>query len=781
MLRKSEAADIIPDLTDDFISVCLNMITSKGKTAEDRRAMLTKWIQATRPQRAVMFLSRKELEALAEERGLKEEMKWTTGNLEELKKRLAQLINISEYDGLDGDADDDNDQRTLPHQTTYHSEFLSQMFMSRLKAGSDEGMARYAAKGHQAEPAFISEYFEAMESLHKNQINYLGGCKVDAIYRPGLVYNKMMYSLRDSSDGVAIITSIDDKYKPYAAPIEVKSRCSVNTCKQEEQNILYLKNDNTNTEFYMEYEHSGHDGVVATIHSHLLDDDDNVIGVNPILHKVIPNTNELIQLLHHAVTYNTATCIFLVGNDKHLMAIYHVIFAEELLSAYEEICVDFYETDLKVFYEPGKGLPTIPKEWMDALLSPKLLKRHVTEKSFRYQVALWREFNIEYKKNDRSKSGVIQRRFPFPIPMVAHFVPGVVANWNGLKGGGDTLTKQIDNQHERLGVRSENTTACGRLFLYAALHYSRICQWGHAKTNLDFYPSAAHARGANNTRSSVQRSLKMLIDDLLRQTTTSQRDSSGGLSSTEEDVLHIGSLMPSPTRYAQGTSPVIASGTTTRMTANKTPSPMYVGVAAVRTKQTPTHRSNRRSISTDRGACNVFQDRCDNCLGMLYMKRMPDPSPSNKDASDDDNDDDSDDERKSTTNARTKKSMKKRNQKAAGSARMRKKCFICGTRTEYYCPGCRRWLCFAVPKYDEPKKSSKDPKLFALKAPILDRNGELEMIPEGRSSSRIKSETEFGQWTCYHKAHYKKWMEYLVENAPNLRGTERKRLRSTTI
>ena len=273
----------------------------------------------------------------------------------------------------------------------------------------------------------------------------------------------------------------------------------------------------------------------------------------------------------------------------------------------------------------------------------------------------------------------------------------------------------------------------------------------------------------------------MLIDDLLRQTTTSQRDSSGGLGSTEEDVLHIGSLMPSPTRYAQGTSPVIASGTTTRMTANKTPSPMYVGVAAVRTKQTPTHRSNRRSISTDRGACNVFQDRCDNCLGMLYMKRMPDPSPSNKDASDDDNDDDSDDERKSTTNARTKKSMKKRNQKAAGSARMRKKCFICGTRTEYYCPGCRRWLCFAVPKYDESNKSSKDPKLFALKAPILDRNGELEMIPEGRSSSRIKSETEFGQWTCYHKAHYKKWMEYLVENAPNLRGTERKRLRSTTI
>lgn len=68
------------------------------------------------------------------------------------------------------------------------------------------------------------------------------------------------------------------------------------------------------------------------------------------------------------------------------------------------------------------------------------------------------------------------------------------------------------------------------------------------------------------------------------------------------------------------------------------------------------------------------------------MRRLPDPSPSKKDASDDDNDDD---EMKSTTKVRTKKSMRKGNQKAADSAQMRKKCFICGTQTEYYCPGCR--------------------------------------------------------------------------------------------
>lgn len=299
-----------------------------------------------------MFLSRKELEALAKEQGLKEEMKWTTGNLKELKKRLARLINISEYDGLDGDADGNNGQRTPPHQTTYHSEFLSQMFMSRLKAGSDEGMARYAAKGHQAEPAFISKYFECMESFHKSQINALGVCKIDAIYRPGLVYSKRMYSLRDSSDGAAIITSIDDDYKPYAAPIEVKSCCSVNTCKQEEQNILYLKHDNTNTEFYIEYEHRGHNGVVATIRSNLYDDNYNVFGVNPILHKVIPNTNKLIQLLHHAVAYDTTTCIFLVGNDKHLMAIYHVIFADELLMAYEEYFMN-QGKDYQLFLKNG--------------------------------------------------------------------------------------------------------------------------------------------------------------------------------------------------------------------------------------------------------------------------------------------------------------------------------------------------------------------------------------------------------------------------------------------
>jgi hypothetical protein len=94
------------------------------------------------------------------------------------------------------------------------------------------------------------------------------------------------------------------------------------------------------------------------------------------------------------------------------------------------------------------------------------------------------------------------------------------------------------------------------------------------------------------------------------------------------------------------------------------------------------------------------------------MKRMHDPSPSNKDDNDDDSDGDSDDaKKKSSTKARTKKSTTKGNKESTNSARMRRNCYICGNRTEYYCPGCRRWLCFAEPKYKQ-KKSLKDPNFL---------------------------------------------------------------------
>ena len=59
-------------------------------------------------------------------------------NMTKLKNRLANLINDLQYDGLDGDAEDD-DMNVTSNDSSYHAAFLETSFMSKLKAGGMKG------------------------------------------------------------------------------------------------------------------------------------------------------------------------------------------------------------------------------------------------------------------------------------------------------------------------------------------------------------------------------------------------------------------------------------------------------------------------------------------------------------------------------------------------------------------------------------------------------------------------------------------------------------------
>ena len=111
-VRKEEAADLIPFMKDSFIKECLNMIDGapKPKTPETRQHALLKWTQSTRPKQLILFMTKKQLEDLADSLGLANSMSWT-GNMTKLKNknRLANLINDLQYDGLDGDGEDEHD------------------------------------------------------------------------------------------------------------------------------------------------------------------------------------------------------------------------------------------------------------------------------------------------------------------------------------------------------------------------------------------------------------------------------------------------------------------------------------------------------------------------------------------------------------------------------------------------------------------------------------------------------------------------------------------------
>ena len=154
-------------------------------------------------------------------------------------------------------------------------------------------------------------------------------------------------------------------------------------------------------------------------------------------------------------------------------------------------------------------------------------------------------------------------------------------------------------------------------------------------------------------------------------------------------------------------------------------------VAGFKTGKTPGERNNEGSAA--------YKLRCDCCIGVYYGKMVPDPDV---------------------------KKAKKSNAKKPDD-RLRRVCKLCGKKTDYFCFGCRRFLCFSAPKPgDEDKEDNplpKQPKYFAVNTPVLDTNGELQEEEGG-----YKYVKEVGVWTCYHAAHQTGWKTYLHEKRTDI-------------
>jgi hypothetical protein len=282
-VRKAEAAVFVPSMDDSFIKQCLDMIDGapKLKTPETRKHTLLKWTQATQPKRLIMFMSKKQLGDLADSLDLTNKMSWT-GQVIKLKNRLADLINDLQYDGLDGDAEDkEDDTNGTSNNPSYHSAFLETSFMSPLKVGKDEGQTKFQRFGHRAEKERLDEFFNIW-----NNISPLGD-GIEAIYQPGLVHRQGRFYLRDSSDGVALMEGCG------VIPIEIKTRCSNRTYQRERQNIQANKCCKL-------YDNGSSDVVIADVFSHMesSDGDDKIGPVNPLLHKLIPDSHERFILMH---------------------------------------------------------------------------------------------------------------------------------------------------------------------------------------------------------------------------------------------------------------------------------------------------------------------------------------------------------------------------------------------------------------------------------------------------------------------------------------------------
>ena len=726
---QSEQEKEIKPLDDDYILACLKLIerAPTGGSAEDRRQRLLTWTQSTRAQRVTMFMTKPEMIEFAKSHGLNDSMVWSR-NVPTLRRDLAKLLHTQEY----GDDDDDGDNEVAAGVLGHIVEFLSAAFLRPQPRGKEEGQSKYTTQGHRNEKPFLKKFYEIM-----TENNIVDGESIEAIYCPGLVRQRGNLYLRDSSDGVAMLKYSDNEVKPV--PIEVKSRCSPRTFARERQLIqqapgceLHTVTSNTHT----------HDIVYADIDAVIsegdnTDEEDTNLRANPILHHLIPSSHELIQLLHHALTYRSASVFFIVGSNTDIMAIYRVMFPLELIAAYFNICSEFFKEDLKQLYVPGNKIPDVPDGWMDAFATSKLRDLKMDDKSFKFHLGLWRALNIDSIRTDKIK---MQSAYMLPLPPCVRIIPRPIAFYNALKGGIDAFTYLLDTCQERLGIRTETNMACARLLGYFGILFHRINQWGGAKSDLSFYPTAAHARHANNERATFYESIKLLSSMFLSQgRRAAERTSGRGLDGLDAATINLDEILGVETPNEEN-----QPRKSRRRSVASTPGPVQLEVAGFKTGTTPTVRETKTKN-------DVFTTRCEQCIGVYYGQLVPDPDPSTK-------------------------------KKGTSTSRIRRKCFICGTGTNYFCFGCRRYLCFSEPKI----KDTKQPKFFTVDTPVL-KQGQLQVIRERRNEDNdneeeeeeeddddeekkkgYKSVKETAKWTCYHAAHQSGWKSYLQLNREGL-------------
>ena len=88
-------------------------------------------------------------------------------------------------------------------------------------------------------------------------------------------------------------------------------------------------------------------------------------------------------MLHHAFTYGTDSCFYLIASHAQLLYNLHITFPEDLLDAYGTVLDWLYEQTLEQFYEPGNGVPDVSPLVMDEFNNNKKLKGvNMTEHTF---------------------------------------------------------------------------------------------------------------------------------------------------------------------------------------------------------------------------------------------------------------------------------------------------------------------------------------------------------------------------------------------------------------
>ena len=87
---------------------------------------------------------------------------------------------------------------------------------------------------------------------------------------------------------------------------------------------------------------------------------------------------------------------------------------------------------------------------MSAFKCKSLKSLNLDAESFKFKLGMWRALNLDYL--NRSKKIKMSKTVLLPLPPAETYNLLTHTTWDAFKGGGDTITKLIDNVQERVGI-----------------------------------------------------------------------------------------------------------------------------------------------------------------------------------------------------------------------------------------------------------------------------------------------------------------------------------------
>jgi hypothetical protein len=461
--QKLAIYDELTDIPKDFVSIIYSRLDESKRSKEPKGNVqsldtMKSWIIASNYKRMYIGYTKKSLDTIAKERRCK---------LVKASMNIGAIIEALAKDDSDNASGGGANTSENKCKIDTIKAILKWSFMKTLTGSAKE----YTSLGHKLETpillAFMNEINSNDETINGNDLFVRSAFKIGLVEKIDSPYAK------DSIDFLAVVS---DQGVNKCWGVEIKSRLSNNTASMEE--TISLDRDQK----YIRCRSSSND-----------------------MRKALHNSDERLQLLHHAYVYKVPSILYLAGNENgQVIQGVLVDFEDHLLSCYGQVLEDIKNLALGWIYnaDDESSVEESSSDDEDDEIEVKVPAEVLSiykdifgdEYSLLSAYYLWRRIFM-------NPSQIL------PIPSLERVIPAIHSYWNGVKSGSDTTTKLMDKCSLIPPTNNLESKACARLIMLAFVTFHRILQICTSKKHLESITSLEKFRHAANQRMTFQDTL----------------------------------------------------------------------------------------------------------------------------------------------------------------------------------------------------------------------------------------------------------------------------------